>query len=155
MKLKFSPLLTGLMIGVWAGLSQAVLDPATPLDYAVTMGRHPADLLNWLLNALFKVNLPVGQISIGWPVPTVIGVIVGAVVASLVHGESGFGTRPFSLGDARNGFLVAIFLWLLGSCPIKAVTWTAYGDLVMLLGVIAIVIGAVFASFYVRRRERH
>lgn len=50
---------------------------------------------------------------------------------------------------------MAIFLWLMGSCPIKAVTWMAYGDLVMLLGVIAIVIGAVLASFYVRRSERH
>lgn len=43
---------------------------------------------------------------------------------------------------------------LLGGCAIRAATDAAYGNLVMALGILAIVGGAVLATAYVKRRAR-
>lgn len=87
MNLKFTPLLTGLAIGVWAGLSQALFHPPILLNYAISMGGHPADLLDWVVNKLLGTSLYVSQISIDAPVPTVLGLVLGALIASIVHKE--------------------------------------------------------------------
>jgi hypothetical protein len=151
-KLKFTPLLVGLIIGAWAGLSQALYQPTILLNYAISMGGHPADILDWTINELLRTNLYVSRISVGTPVPTVLGLILGASIASTVHKERGPGAGRFSFEAARNGFLVAFFVMLLGGCPIMAATEAAYGNLVFALGLLGIIAGAVLATLYIKRK---
>jgi len=152
MKLKFTPLLVGLGIGVWAGVSEALFHPTILLNYAISMGGESADLLDWTVNKLLGTSFYVSQISLDVPIPAILGLVLGALIASIVHRERGKGPGSFSFEAARNGFLVSFFVMLLGGCPIMAATQAAYGNLVMVLGISAIIGGAVLASLYVRRR---
>lgn len=153
-RLKFTPLLTGLGIGVWAGISQALFQPSILLNYAISMGGHPGDLLSWVVNKLLGTGLYVSQISIDIPVPTVLGLVFGALIASIVHKERGRGPGSFSFEAARNGFLVAFSVMLMAGCAIRGATDAAYGNLVMALGVLGVIGGAVLASAYVKRMAR-
>ncbi len=152
MKLKFTPLLVGLGIGAWAGLGEALFHPAILLNYAISMGGDSADLLDWTLNRLLGTGFYVSQISLEVPVPAILGLVFGALIASVVHKERGPGPGRFSFEAARNGFLVSFFVMLLGGCPIMAATQAAYGNLIMILGIAAVIGGAVVASLYVKRR---
>jgi hypothetical protein len=153
-KFRYTPLMVGVGIGAWAGVSQALFHPTILLNYAISSGGHPADMLDWVVNRILGTSLYVSQISVDIPVPTVLGLILGASIASIVHKERGHGTGRFSFQAARNGFLVAVFVMLLGGCPIMAATNAAYGNLVMALGVLAVVAGAVMAVLYTKKRVK-
>ncbi len=146
----FTPLTVGIGIGVWAGVSQALFNPTIALNYAISMGGHPSDLLNWIVNRLTGTAFYISQISVNIPVPKVLGLVLGALIASVIHKERGPGSGGYPLDALRNGFLVA-FCHAFGRMSMMAATDAAYGNLVMGAGVVAIVAGALFATLYIKR----
>lgn len=153
MKIKLSVLVTGFIIGVSSALAQAFLGVTSPPGYGVCMVGHPRDLMGWVINQIFGTRFVIQHISQEIPVLTAIGVLVGSAVAAKQHKEFGFVPARDQLKSFILGFLVINFGLILGACPLRAVVSTAYGDLIILVGLIFIVVGAIAGAERIRRRR--
>ncbi len=149
-----TPFRAGLVLGAGAALVQAYFKVIPPLAYGVCMVCHPKDLFNWSADQLFNLDWRYSIASTNWPLLTVIGVLAGALVASARHGE--LKVRP-----AReqwlffiNGFLMINFGLILGSCPIRIVLLSAYGDWSGIIGWSCVVIGVLIATAVLRWNAR-
>lgn len=153
MEFKVSVFITGLVIGVSSALAQAFLGVKSLLGYGVCMVGHPRDLMGWLLNRIFGINLGIQQVSLEIPVLTALGVLIGSVLAAMQHNEFRFRAAHDSLKSFVLGFIVVNFGLLVGACPLRAIVYAAYGDLIMLVGLISIIAGALAGAEYIRRRR--
>lgn len=154
MKTRIPPLATGLVIGIWAALSQAIFQPKTELIYALSIAGQPRDLLNWIINHSLGTNLPLSEVSLEIPVLIVPGILLGSMIAAMKNGELKLRAAEDYIGAFVSGFLVANFALIMGACPIKVMVSIAYGNLVLLIGFIFVVVGAILAVEYVRWRAR-
>ena len=152
--MKVTPFQAGLALGAGAALVQAYFKVIPPVAYGLCMVCHPRDLFNWAANRLFALDWHYSIASTNWPLLTVIGVIAGALVASAQHGEWKLrpARQPWSF--LLNGFLMMNFGLILGSCPIRIVLLSAYGDWMGIIGWICVVIGVVIASAGLRWNAR-
>lgn len=153
-KLKVTPLVAGLVLGLGAALVQAYFKVIPPLANGFCFVCHPRDLVNWISNALFHTGWDVSMVSLVFPVLTVVGVVLGSLTASARNGE-------FKLRPARHrvknfvyGFLMINFGLLLAACPIRIVLLSAYGDPVGLAGWLSIVLGVAAVTILVRFNAR-
>ncbi len=149
-----TPFRAGIVLGLGAALVQAYFKVIPPLAYGVCMVCHPKDLFNWSADQLFGLDWRYSFASTNWPLLTVIGVVLGALVASTRHDE-------WKLRPARqqwfffvNGFLMINFGLILGSCPIRIVLLSAYGDWTGFIGWICVVIGVLIATAALRWNAR-
>ncbi len=140
-QVKISPFAAGLVMGVGAALVQAFFKVVPPPAYGMCMVCHAKDLGNWIADHLFETGWGYTSASIAAPVLTVVGVLIGSFFAARQHGE--FRLKPvrdpFSL--FATGFLAMNFGLILGSCPIRIVILTAYGNLLGIVGVACVVLG--------------
>lgn len=153
-RVNVSPLQAGLVLGFSAALVQAYFHVVPPVAYGVCMVCHPRDLFNWLADHLLHISWDYSIASTNWPLLTAVGVVLGAWVAARQHGEA----RP---RPARQrslyflyGFLMINFGLVLGSCPIRIVLLTAYGNLLGLVGLLAVIIGVVLGTLALRWNAR-
>jgi len=153
MKVKLSAFVTGIVIGVTSALAQAFLGVAPPPAYGVCMVGHPRDLMVWVVNHILGVHFEMQLISWEIPVLTAIGVLIGSVVGAMQHKEFKFVVARDPIKSFIFGFLVINFGLILGACPLRAIVYTAYGNLVMLVGFISIVAGVITGVEYMRRRR--
>jgi hypothetical protein len=158
MKLKFHlnvVILTGLTIGLLAALGQAFLQIHPPDAYGVCMIGHPSVLVKWLLNNLWHANLPITSAFIVYPSLLSIGIVVGAIIASVKNKE--LIRQPSTIKSKYRavllGFLVANVGLIIGACPLRTGILVAYGSL---LGVVALagIIAGVFLGVLRLRRAR-
>jgi hypothetical protein len=149
-----SPIAAGLALGVGAALVQAYFKVGPPEAYGVCMVCHPKDLVNWVANHTLHTAWEVSSASIAWPVLTVLGVVMGAVVAAGQHGELRLRAARRPLFYAVCGFAMVNFALVLGSCPIRIVLLSAYGSPIGLAAWIAIAVGAVITTLVVRWQAR-
>lgn len=150
--LKISPFATGLAIGIWIALAQAFVGVDPPLVYGFCFLGHPSDLQNWLINSITGLGLYVRPVSLDIPVLTVIGVLAGAYMASKRHPDLS-GRKRIIREPVNNymiGFAAANFGLLLGHCPIYVAAATAYGSLLLAIGLGSIFVGVALAVLYVR-----
>jgi putative flippase GtrA len=112
---------------------------------------HPVDLFNWISNALFGTNWTVSGMSMAFPVLTLVGVMLGALVASVLAGEFKWRPARERVKHFVLGFLTVNFGILLGACPIRVVLQSAYGDPLGLAGWIFVIIGVVVATIISRK----
>lgn len=153
--MKVTPFRAGLVLGVGAALVQAYFKVIPPLAYGVCMVCHPRDLFNWGADHLFHLDWHYSIASTNWPLLTVVGVVAGALVASAQHGELRLRPARQSGFFFLNGFLMMNFGLILGSCPIRIVILSAYGDWTGILAWIFVVIGVVITSALLRGHARH
>jgi hypothetical protein len=150
-------IITGLTIGVAAAVSQAYFQVQPPEANGVCLIGHPAILTEWLMNNIFKTNLPLNQAFVAYPSMLAVGVVGGALAASLGSGEfrREIKRRPSSTRSKYMtmlfGFLVANFGLMLGACPIRSGLLVAYGSALGFIMLLSIITGVFLASIYLRR----
>lgn len=145
-----SPLAAGSVLGFGAALVQAYFKVIPPAAYGVCMVCHPKDLINWIADHLFHTGWGYSIASTNWPVLTVIGVLLGAAVAAYQHGELHLRSARQPLFFFFNGFLMMNFGLILGSCPIRIVLLSAYGNLVAVGGWLCVIAGVILGVMALR-----
>ncbi len=152
--MKVTPFQAGILLGVGAALAQAYFKVVPPVAYGVCMVCHPRDLFNWTADHLFGLGWHYTIASTNWPLLTVIGVLAGAFVASAQHGELKLRPSRQSFFFFLNGFLMMNFGLILGSCPIRIVILSAYGDWTGIIGWACVVIGVLAMTALLRWNAR-
>ena len=145
-KLIRNPIFLGVSIGFLAALSQALLfNAGGPEAYGFCVACHTRDLVNDGLNELFGMNLGVAPLSANAIAPalSIVGVMIGAFVAAKANKE--FKIKKSSAKSyiwyLFGGIFVMFFALFLGACPYRAALRFAYGDMVALIGILAIALG--------------
>jgi len=154
MKLKVSPLAAGITLGIGAALVQAYFSVRPPVADGFCFICHPRDLFNWIFNTLFGTDWSVSAMSVPLPVLTLVGVMLGAFVASLLAKEFKWRPARDRIKHFALGFVTVVFGILLAACPIRIVLQSAYGDPLGIVGWICVITGVVAATFVLRWRAR-
>ena len=149
-----SPLASGLALGFGAALVQAYFKVVPPVAYGVCMVCHPKDLVNWIAGHLFNVDWAPSIAGAYWPIMTVVGLVIGALAAAAQHGEFKFRPARQPAFYFVSGFLMINFGLILGSCPIRIVILSAYGNLIAIAGWICVIIGVVVGITAMRWNAR-
>jgi len=150
LKLKVSPLAAGITLGVGASLVQAYFKVFPPVADGFCFVCHPRDLFNWVANSLFGTDWTVSAMSVPLPVLTLVGVILGAFVASCLAKEFKWRPARERIKHFALGFATINFGLLLGACPIRVVLQSAYGDPLGVAGWICVMLGVVVATLAMR-----
>ena len=145
-----TPLFVGVIIGALAAIMQGLLISAGgPEAYGFCVACHTRDFVNWVVNGVAGTKLAIAPISANsvLPVLTVIGVLIGAFITSKYYGEFRVktGTPVDYLKYVIGGFIFMIFALFIAGCPYRIALNIAYGNVIALVGVIAIIFG-VFAG---------
>lgn len=146
-----NPLYVGLAIGILAAFVQLLLISAGgPEAYGFCVACHTRDVVNVAVNDLFGTKLAVAAISQNaiLPVLTVIGVLIGAFASARIYAEfrAKRGGAVSYLWYLMGGVFFMIFALFMGGCPYRMGLRIGYGDIVALVGVIAIVIGVLIGT---------
>ncbi len=153
-KIKITTFQAGLVTGLWVVIAQAYVRVTPPSVYGICLVNHPRDLLDWSINKVLGTNFFVHGASLDIPVLTIVGIVSGSLVATARHKEFSFRRAKDPLNSLLHGFLVAIFGLLLGYCSVHIVMGVAYGSLIAILGLTAMVAGVFTAIRYVKWRAR-
>jgi hypothetical protein len=140
--------LLAVVVGEWLHVSP-------PAAYGLCSACHGRDLADWILNHVEGKRLFVTAAGAGWPLLTVVGLVIGSSVAARRNGEFGSiniggNVRQFAFGAVVMG--AALFV---GGCPTRIIIRTGYGDLAGLLalgGVAAGIVAATLSMRWVARR---
>jgi hypothetical protein len=143
-----NPLYVGLVIGILAALVQVLLISAGgPEAYGFCVACHTRDVVNDAVNSLAGTQLALAAISQNaiLPVMTVIGVLIGAFASAKYYEEfrSKAGSVASYVWYLLGGIFFMIFALFMGGCPYRMGLRIGYGDVVALIGVIAIIIGVL------------
>jgi hypothetical protein len=149
-QVKVSPLQAGLVLGFGSALVQAYFKVVPPVAYGVCMVCHPKDLFNWMADHLLNFNWGYSLASTNWPLLTVVGVVLGALVAAYQHGELHFRSARQPLFFFINGFLMMNFGLILGACPIRVVLLSAYGNWLGIIAWACVVVGVLVGTWTLR-----
>jgi len=141
-----NPLIVGLMIGILAAFIQVLLISAGgPEAYGFCVACHTRDVVNDAVNSFAGTKLAVAAISQNaiLPVMTVIGVLIGAFISAKVYTEfkTKTGTALSYLWYLLGGVFFMIFALFMGGCPYRIGLRIGYGDVVALIGLLAIIAG--------------
>jgi hypothetical protein len=153
-RINVSPLAAGIVLGFGAALVQAYFKVIPPLAYGICMVCHPKDLINWIADHALNLDWGYGMASSYLPLLTVIGVVLGALVAAYQHGELHLRSARQPLFFFINGFLMMNFGLILGSCPIRIVILSAYGNLLGILGWACVIFGVLIGIWAMRFSAR-
>ena len=159
-----SPIFLGVLIGFLAAVSQALLFSAGgPEAYGFCVACHTRDLINDIINLSAGNPDPpiVGLAPLSknavFAVLTVVGVMIGSFVAAKTNKEFKIKTSTngtyflYFLG----GVVVLILALLLGGCPYRAALRFGYGDIVALIGILAMTLGVfVGVKIILKRMEK-
>ena len=148
------PWFLGVVIGFMAAFLQALLaSGGGPEAYGFCVACHTRDLVDDIYNQATGSSLVVAPMSANGAtaVLTMVGVMIGAFIAAKVYKE--FKIKKGSVKEYIwyfiGGILVLNFALLLGGCPYRAALRFAYGDLVALIGIIAMAAGVFVGTRYV------
>jgi hypothetical protein len=143
-----NPLVVGLLIGILAALVQVLLISAGgPEAYGFCVACHTRDVVNVAVNDIAGTKLAVAAISQNaiLPVLTVIGVLIGAFVSARFYTE--FRTKAGSavsyIWYLLGGISFMIFALFMGGCPYRLALRIGYGDVIALIGIVAIIAGVL------------
>lgn len=155
-RLSRHPAFLGLLIGILAALTQALLISAGgPEAYGVCIACHTRDLVNGMTNIIAGTSLALAPISKNaiLPVMGVAGIMLGAFISAKVHKEHRIkksGKQEYLLYFA-GGIAVLFLTMIFGGCPYRAALRTGYGDLTALLFIIMMAIGVGAGTLYLLR----
>jgi hypothetical protein len=135
--------LLAVVVGEW-------LDVSPPAAYGLCSACHGRDLSDWLLNHVEGKHLFITAAGAGWPLLTVLGLVIGSFVAARRNGELrsvniGGNVRQFAFGAVVMG--AALFV---GGCPTRIIIRSGYGDLGGILALGGVATGIVAATLSMR-----
>jgi hypothetical protein len=143
-----NPLCAGMAIGILAAFVQVLLISAGgPEAYGFCVACHTRDVVNIAVNTVAGTKLAVAAISQNaiLPMMTVAGVLIGAFTSAKYY-------QDFKLKEGSvvsyfwyllSGLLFMIFALFMGGCPYRIALRIGYGDVIALIGVLAIVCGVL------------
>jgi hypothetical protein len=146
--------------GVQAGIVMALAAVAAgeffqvrpPEAYGICMACHGRDLVDWIVNEITSWRWTVSQASIVFPLLTSVGVVIGGFVAAVVSGEFRRHRVHKPLKSFLYGMLVMNFGLLAAGCSTRLLLRTSAGDLLGVAGFVAMVVGIVGATYWLRWR---
>jgi hypothetical protein len=141
-----------LVLGFGAALVQAFFKVVPPVAYGFCTICHAGDLVNWLANHIFHAHW--NETFHSGTALTVIGVLAGALLAAIQHGELHVRVARQSLLYFFAGFITVKFGQFLGGCPIRVVLLTAYGSLMGIVGLASVAIGVGLGTMLMRWHAR-
>lgn len=152
-RVRITGLQAGVVMAIAAVSAGAFFEVRPPEAYGICMACHGRDLVNWIGHELTgNGRLIMAPASIVFPLLTVVGVLLGARLAAAIAGEFRFRkpTRP------SRHFLYGVVVMnaglLAAGCSTRLVLRASAGDQLGLIGVAAMIIGIVLATFWLRRR---
>ncbi|AAB99618.1 hypothetical protein MJ_1590 [Methanocaldococcus jannaschii DSM 2661] len=86
--MRISPLIAGLIGGFTAAILQALFKVFPPPAYGICIACHTRDLVNWIINHLFGTTLGMALVSKAFPVLTVVGIFIGALITTFIYKET-------------------------------------------------------------------
>jgi len=146
---------TAVVYGVVAGLLavgvQVFFSVQPPPAYGICMACHPRDMVSWFFNNFFGTNWEIAPVSVLFPLLTTVGVLIGAYIAARRNGE----IRAISLGKNWQAFVYGLLVMnaaivVLG-CPTRLVLFSAYGEILAVLGVVGVAIGITIGTVLLER----
>ena len=145
-----SAVIYGLVVGVLAVVVGQWLGVSPPAAYGLCSACHGRDLADWLLNHVEGKNLFVTAAGAGWPLLTVVGLVIGSFVAARRNGEFGSiniggNVRQFAFGAIVMGS--ALFV---GGCPTRIIIRSGFGDVAGMLALGGVATGIVAATLSMR-----
>ncbi len=155
--MRINPWIAGAIIGFLAAALQQIASMTKPPAYGFCMACHARDLINGLINMVAgtKILGVAGIVEIGIiPTLTVIGVLLGSFVAAKIYKEFRVTKAVSRLSMLKMfllGFLVMNFALILSACPIRVSLRVAHGDIVALVGLFCIGIGAIVGTILLER----
>lgn len=150
-------IIAGLATGIIAALLQIVASvgpPNAPVAYGMCIACHGRDLIDWIVNAIVGTNLGSGTLAAGIPVLTIVGIVIGAFTSSVRNREFKFRMTKNPIVSFICGFVVMISALMLGACPLRTVLRVAYGDVIAIIGFIAITIGVVISATIIKMNAK-
>ena len=157
-RLRITPWVAGGIIGFLAASLQTLASMTHPPAYGFCMACHARDLFNGIINLLMGRNVlgmaPVVADPSFIPVLTIIGVLLGAFVASVISKEFKVRKSESKRSIVKMfilGILVMNFALILSACPIRVSLRTAHGDIIALVGLICIGIGAIIGTMVLQK----
>jgi uncharacterized protein len=153
-KILNSPTFFGIIVGSLAILAQPIFKIQPPQAYGICTVCHSRDLLNWLVRSVFSIKIEVAEVSINGPLLTTVGIFIGAIISSRLHGE-------YKLIKSENilimfflGFAISILSLIILSCPARLVLRFAFSDPFAFLGLIGLLAGIAIGVFFLKWRSR-
>jgi len=149
-----SAVVYGVVVGVLAVVVGEWLHVNPPAAYGLCSACHGRDLADWIVNHTEGKRLFVTAAGAGWPLLTVVGLVVGSFAAARRNREFssinlGGNVRQFAYGAVVMG--AALFV---GGCPTRILIRTGYGDLAGLLALGGVAAGIVAATLSMRWAAR-
>ena len=152
---RINPWMAGAIIGFLAASLQQIASMIKPPAYGFCMACHARDLINSIINPIAGTNLGVAGIVTSIPTLTIIGVLLGSFVAAIIFKEFKVTKAKFNVSYLKMfilGILVMNFALILSACPIRTSLRVAHGDIIALVGLICIGIGAIIGTIVLERR---
>lgn len=151
------PAFLGAVMGILAALVQALtIGAGGPEAYGFCVACHTRDLVNGMTNILAGTALALAPVSKNavLPVLSVVGVLIGAHLSARVHREHGIrkGSGRDYLVYFTAGFSVFVLAMVFGGCPYRAALRAGYGDIVALIFIGAMALGAIAGTLLLLKR---
>jgi hypothetical protein len=152
---RINPWMAGAIIGFLAASLQQLAEMTKPPAYGFCMACHGRDLINSIINPIAGTNLGIAGIVTSIPTLTIIGVLLGSFVAALVFKEFKITKAKSNVSYIKMfflGLLVMNFALILSACPVRASLRVAHGDILALVGLICIGLGAIIGTIALERK---
>jgi hypothetical protein len=145
-----SAVVYGVVVGLLAVVVGEYLDVSPPAAYGLCSACHGRDLATWIVNHAEGKRLFVTAAGAGWPLLTVVGLVIGSFLAARRNREFssinlGGNVLQFGYGAVVMG--AALFV---GGCPTRILIRTGYGDVAGLLALGGVAAGIVLATLSMR-----
>jgi hypothetical protein len=149
-----SPVVYGIVAAVVAAFAGKWGTVSPPAAYGLCSACHGRDLVDWVLDHAEGARLFVTVAGAGWPLLTVVGLVLGSFLAARRNGE--FWSVNIG-GNARQflfGAVVMCAALFVGGCPTRIILRTGYGDLAAALALGGVAVGVVIATLSLRWAAR-
>ena len=104
------------------------------------------------------LKIPGGPVSYKFPLLTIVGILIGAFIASRIHKEFSWKSMRVSwqrpVPEFFWGLFVMISALIFGGCPIRTALKTAYLDITALIGLVMIFIGVIIGCEVIKKKVR-
>ncbi|MCD6138327.1 MAG: cytochrome C [Deltaproteobacteria bacterium] len=162
--MRLTATVAGGIFGLLGAAGQAFFHVIPPPAYGICIACHMRDLVNWIVAHIYPIYglkggvalvIPGGPVSYNFPVLTVGGILIGAVIAARVNREFRWKVmrvwwqKPWA--EFFLGILVMVSALTFGGCPIRTALKAAYLDMTAILGLIMIGAG-VFVGCQVLKK---
>jgi hypothetical protein len=142
----------GVIMVLAAVVAGAFFEVWPPGAYGICMSCHGRDLVNWLANHGLGTDFTISSVSLVFPLLTTVGVLIGAVIASVISGEFRWRVPDKPLKSFGYGVVVMNAALLAEGCATRLTLRTSAGDLSGLAGFGAMVVGIFLATYWLRWR---